>query len=37
MGSGGSTNGGGTQKTSLDQYPATLPIFRPWLDEKTFQ
>ena len=34
--SGGSTNGGAT-KTGVDQYPATLPIFRPWLDEKTFQ
>ena len=33
--SGGSTNG--TAKTGVDQYPATLPIFRPWLDEKTFQ
>ena len=34
--SGGSTNG--AQKANgVDQYPATLPIFRPWLDEKTFQ
>ena len=33
--SGGSTNGGATK--TADQYPATLPIFRPWLDEKTFQ
>jgi hypothetical protein len=21
----------------MAEYPTTLPIFRPWLDEKTFQ
>lgn len=32
-------NEDGTMKRTKikTEYPSTLPIFRPWLDEKTFQ